>query len=339
MSELKDKSLLLRIPLLMRQLPGDLVVTGGFSVIAAIAYSMSSLAGSVVLPIIGLPLLLFVPGYTVVAIALPTAAHAPTPRTGSVFTARRQSVDIVERLGLSFAMSIAFVPPVMVFGWMLGLTLETAPLALAGIGVLGSIVGTLQRLRVPPTDRFAVPYRRWLRELYSGLFGGGVVDGVINLALLVSVVVAATTIGYAFVVPNDGDAYSGLYLGTEGESGQLVMADYPSEFTSGEPQELIVGVKNNESARTSYTLVVELQRVQTSESSLTVLERQELERFQLTLDEGERWEHQHTIAPEIVGDDLRVQYRLYKGSAPADGSADSAYRTVHIWITVAEATS
>lgn len=320
-------------------LPGDLVFTAAFSVFAAVVYSVPSFADAPWLPLVGLPVLLFVPGYTLVAVAFPTADNATT-RTRFALVGlggtRRRTVDLTERVALSFGMSLAFLPPVALLGWTVGMSPMDAPLALAALGFVGSVVGAVRRVRLPAAERFTVPYGDWLDSLVVG-FGRGRLSGrLLNLLLALSVLFAGATIGYAFVVPNSAESYSSLYLVTENDAGELVAAGYPSEFTLGETQTLVVGIQNEEAARTSYTVVTELQRVQAAGDQVSVVEEQELDRFEVTLESGERWEAERGITPGLVGDDLRVQYLLYTGTAPADAQADSAYRTAHIWISVSE---
>jgi len=141
---------------------------------------------------------------------------------------------------------------------------------------------------------------------------------------------------YALAVPNTTGGHSDLYLATENESGALVASGFPEELESNESEELTVGVKNREGAQTAYSVVVELQKVGTDSEEPTVQRKRELHRFSATLDAAEDWHRQHEITPEITGDNLRVRYYLYKGAAPDEVNAESAYRTAHIWITVSD---
>jgi uncharacterized membrane protein len=309
-------------------LPRDLLATGIFSVLAEVVFTVPWLAATPIRPLVGLPLLLFVPGYTLVSAAFPGNGKVRHPVLGTGH-ARGSSPDLVERFALAFAMSIVLLPPIAILAWTLGVGIAASPVIVAGVGIVGSVVAGLQRYRLPPRDRFHLPVHRWSEQFQASLDRDGSRSYLFNAVLAVSVLFAATTVGYALVVPNEGEAYSSLYLGTEAEDGTLVTSGYPSELVSGEPAELLVGIENHEPTRTTYTVVTELRAVSNGEE-------QELDRFQVTLAPGETLEQPRVIAPDLVGEKLKLQYYLYPGEAPADATTDSAYRTAYIWVTVTE---
>ncbi|RDZ95950.1 hypothetical protein DEQ92_21610, partial [Haloferax sp. Atlit-6N] len=70
--------------------------------------------------------------------------------------------------------------------------------------------------------------------------------------------------------------------------------------------------------------------------STTVLQREQLTRFDPTLDANETWHQPHTVRPTLTGERLRLTYLLYRGSPPQQPSVDSAYRETHLWLNVTE---
>jgi hypothetical protein len=68
----------------------------------------------------------------------------------------------------------------------------------------------------------------------------------------------------------------------------------------------------------------------------TAVATSELDRFRATVDDNETWRLDHTVVPDRTGDDLQLQYLLYRGEAPARPSVDRAYRELHIWVDVTE---
>jgi hypothetical protein len=83
-----------------------------------------------------------------------------------------------------------------------------------------------------------------------------------------------------------------------------------------------------------YTVVVELQRVRTTNASATVLQRDRLRRFQVGLAAGETWTKRHRLVPAMTGDDLRVVYDVFRGAAPAEPVEADPYRSLHFWVNV-----
>ena len=134
--------------------------------------------------------------------------------------------------------------------------------------------------------------------------------------------------------PAAGESFSEFYLLTENQSGSLTAEDYPTNFTEGEGESLVVGVTNHEHQPENYTVVSQIQRVRVANNSTTVLERNELQRFDLQLANNETWTRQHTVAPTMTGERLRLVYLLYRGSAPANPTTENAYRETHLWVNV-----
>lgn len=309
--------------------PVDLLFVVGF-VAAVVTVVVSSVGSPPLRAVLGLPFVLFVPGYVIVALLFPGASNAEL----SIGDDRHNftQVDWPERLALSVGISVTLLPIIGLLIAPAGYDEITVVGSLAALILLGTVGAAIRRFRLSPADRLHVPFPR------LALSGSRSVAGVVNLVLALGIVFSASSLAYAVAAPNQGETYSTLYIGTETASGELVASNYPSEFTVGEPQSLVIGVENAESRYIEYTVVAELQRVREEGDTLTVVEEEELGRFHLALDSGETWRRQHALEPELVGTDLRVQYLLYRGSAPADTSDESAYRTVSLWIDVADRT-
>jgi uncharacterized membrane protein len=309
--------------------PADLQFVVGFVVVTGIALVLP-LESPLLRHVLGLPFVLFVPGYVLVALLFPGASDAEHSTVGdNQFPAE---IDWPERLALSVGISIALLPIVGLLIAPFGYSETTVVGSLAGLILLATIGATIRRSRLPPANRLHVPIPR------PRLTRPESAADVANLVLVIGIVFATSSLAYAVATPSQAETYSTLYIGTETESGELIASNYPSEFTVGEPQSLVVGVENAEDRYIEYTIVAELQRVRDEGDTLTVVETEELERFHLELDPGETWRRQHALEPGLVGTDLRVQYLLYLGSAPVDTGDESAYRTASLWIDVAERT-
>lgn len=287
--------------------------------------------------VLGLPLVVFLPGYVLVAALFPTAPGRRSRTAGSGLTQLLQtgSPGWYERLALSVALSLALLP---LFGLVLattpwGFTPATVLGMLGGFVVLGALIAGVRRLRLPRDRRYEIPTRELSTDLHRGLFGRkSRVDAVLNVALLASVVVAMGVFGYALVAPPDAGGSTEFQLLTESETGEPVAAGYPDDLASGNGAELTAAITNNEGEETTYTVVVEVHRVDTEDGSLTVLERSELTRMQTTVADGETVYQDHTVAPTMTGENLRLNYYFYQGDAPAEADAESADE--HLWINI-----
>lgn len=325
----------------LTRFPADVVAVTGYAVVATATLAVAQ-PGAALRVALGLPLLVFAPGYVLVAALFPADGGRGAPGSaGRAGGARLGAVGGVapgERLALSVGASLALLS-------VLAVALSAVPGGYAESTVLGTVagftvlVGALagaRRLRVPPEERFSVPYSRWLSAAHAGLVGADSrADAALNVALAAGVVVALGAVGFGVASPVDGEAYTGFAVLTENESGDLVAAGYPAELTAGATLGLTVAVENHEGRETAYTLVVELQRVNVDDGAVTVVETQELDRHGVVLGPGERWQQRRQLRPTMVGEELRLALYLYRGEAPADPGPDSAYRRLHLWVDVA----
>jgi len=198
-------------------------------------------------------------------------------------------------------------------------------------------VAARRRHDLAPEDRFSVPYQTWIETGRSELFDPeSRTDAVLNVVLIISILLAISSVGYAVAVPPQGEQFSEFYLLTEDADGELVADGYPEELARGESAEMIVGIENNEYEPTNYTVVVQLQEVEQEGNETRVINRQEVDRFTATLEHNATHHERHVLEPTRTGEELRVQYLLYAGEAPETPTRENSYRDLHLWIDVVE---
>ena len=321
-------------------IPVDLVVLVTFVGAVDVALAQSFVYGTPLAVALGVPLVLFAPGYAVVAMLFPGAGPEGEPNGWVRATVGTERVGLTpgERLAVSFGTSLALLP---LLGVALSLTgVGFAPwtviTSLSAITVGGGVVGAVRRVRLPPSERFGVPVRSLASRLRSGVVGtDSALEAALNVALAIAVLAAVASLGYAVAAPSDGEQFSHLSLVTESESGEYVSSGYPQNFSAGETKPLTVVVENHEGQSVEYTVVAKLQRVeQTSDGGARVLRETELTRLNGRVEGGETWRARHDISPTMVGDDQRLVYLLYKGDPPRNPSTSNAYEHAHIWVDV-----
>jgi len=321
-----------------------LVVAGTFAVLAegavspfaealpAVAFLTEETLPQVVRVPLGIVFVLFAPGYALVSLL------CPRETIGGTDGEEGRRVTTVERLVLSVGLSVVIVPMVGIVlnytEWGVGRTQMVLSIGLVTFLLTELAIG--RRLGVPASERFhpglfGVPerVREWVvvHERKRAT--------VLNAVLVVGLVVAAAGVGIAVATNGNGERYTELYLLTEdAESGELVADGYPEELTVGEPTDLHVGITNQEQETVTYTVVVQLQRIDREGGYPRVAERFNLDAFEVTLANGETAERRHAVEPVVEGTDLRLTYLLYEGSPPATPSVDSASRSVHLWVDV-----
>lgn len=367
----------LLVPEPIRRLPADLIAVVTLVILACAGVLVPGINETPLRIIVGLPLVLFLPGYVLVAALFPEAGESPAtddsefseqstndgdPTTGidtstnddTETDAEQQTdqnddtvrfgagtargIDSIERVALSFGLSIAVVP-------LLGLVLNFTPWGIRLLPILVSLSGftlgmtavaATRRRALPASERFRVPYRRWIGAGRDELFNPkSRVDGILNVILVCSILLAVGSVAYAVAVPPQGETFTEFYILTEDEEDNLVAADYPTEFEVGEPQPVVVGVGNHEAETMSYTVVVQLQEVRMENNETTVLERTEIDRLSSPqISDNDTWQQTHALTPTRPGEQLRVQYLLYRDTPPSAPTGENAYRELHLWIDV-----
>ncbi|SEO22842.1 Uncharacterized membrane protein [Halogranum amylolyticum] len=317
-------------------LVGDVVAT-----LVAVAVPVAVVAAGVGGPIravLGGVLLLFLPGYALTTLLFPAERGVSPDRDvrspmAGVASSGRAGLPLLERLAVGFGLSVALVP---VFAWLLGTAnaaaaFETTSVLVisAATAVLGTLFGAVRRARLPPSDRYVLPFGdvRRLRALWDVPN----VDRALNVALTLSIVVAAVIVTAGIVAPNDGETFTQVSILTEADDGSLVTGDYPDRIAPGDSSELVLEVENYEQRRVAYTVVVQLQRV---DDAGRVREQAELTQFSRTLRDGQTWQRPHEVSPTFEGENLRVAYLVYRGEVPEQPTLDSAYRSVTLWVDV-----
>jgi len=265
-----------------------------------------SLSDSAIRTALGLPMVLFLPGYALIAALFP----------------KKDDLDGIERVALSFGLSIAVVP-------LIGLGLNYTPWGIRLLPILISLsfftiamclVAVLRRRALSEAEEFHVQFSAAYLSLKEELSKkpDNRLDRVLSIILVLSIIASVVTLAYVVVTPKEGEKFTEFYiLGMDG------MADgYPTNFTLGQSGNVIVGVVNHEYRVTNYSMGLLLENGSSSVDH---------ERLYLSLGHNETWEGELSFTPESIGEDMKLQFLLYK-----EGNTTVSYRDLHLWIDVME---
>jgi uncharacterized membrane protein len=290
--------------------PYDLLVVFVFSVLLLIAVAVSG-EGPIRIAL-GLIFILFLPGYALIAALFPSG----------------ESIDWIERLALSFGLSIAVTP---LIGLMLnytpwGIRLEpiVASITLFIFGMCG--VAYWRRMNLPVEERLSLSIDLGVPEWkeYSWL------DKALTVGLVIAIIASLSVMVYAFTVPKTGEKFTEFYiLDANGTAG-----DYPTQLSIGENGDLIIGVVNHEHTSADYMIVIDLVKINFIMNNTTGVEEPlELSRASigyenLTLNHDETWENPFSFSVDEAGD-FKVEFQLYK-----DDDQSEQYRSLHLWVEI-----
>lgn len=255
-------------------------------------------------------LVLFVPGYVLVAALFPS----------------HKEIDWIERIALGIGLSIAIVP-------LLGLALNFTPLGIRFAPILAFIaaftggVGVLaywRRLTLSVEDRLSLTVDlslpNWREE--------SLIDKALTVALAASIVVAAGVLAYVIATPRPGERFTEFYvLDCNGTA-----SDYPTRLNVSEPGCLLIGVENHEFARVNYTVRVDLVGGEfvnvTGRLRFVERNRTDWTWSNRSLDDDQNWTQNYVFSIASVGV-WRVHFLLFR-----DGvfNATAPYRWVHLFV-------
>jgi len=185
---------------------------------------------------LGLPFLLFSPGYALIAALFP----------------KKESLDGFERIALSFGLSIAVVP-------LIGLILNYTPWGIRLYPILVSItafivamcgVAWFRRRSLAEDERFRVSFRVRLPSWE----GQSRLDRALSVILVLAITGAVATLVYVIATPKVGERFTEFYiLGTGGKA-----EGYPTELSPGDKGGLILGIVNHEQEEMPYRVEMTL---------------------------------------------------------------------------------
>ncbi len=248
--------------------------------------------------ILGLIFILFLPGYSLIAALFP----------------KKDDLDNIERLALSFGLSISVTP---LIGLLLNYTpfgIRLAPIliSLSIFTILMCIIAFFRRLKIPEDERLSYRFRYHLNNLIKGFKRESKLDRILSVLLVLSIILAISMTIYVIVTPKQGEKFTEFYiLGPGGKA-----SDYPTNLTVGQTGTVKIGIVNHEYSKINYKVVVKLNNIILKEENVT-------------LENKGKWEEPFTFYAARSGQKKKMEFLLYK--LPDN---KTVYRSLHLWINI-----
>jgi len=287
----------------------------------------------------GLPFILFIPGYVLIFVLFPMRKT-------------EKGIDSIERIALSFGLSIAVVP---LIGLILnftpwGIRLEPILLSLFGFIMIIGLLGWYRWTNTTPAERLTVSLTISMPK------SGNRIDRLLTIILGIAILVAIAALMYVIITPKTGEKFTEFYLlNTERRAD-----DYPTNLTAGKAASVIVGITNHEYRPITFTVevwlinqtIVSNNLTQNNETlynhawfmdSVTVM----LNHTSVDIEAAwePQWEYNYTFNISQKGKDLKLAFLLFTTQTDSplnnidykDSIAEkmtSAYRETHLFVTV-----
>ncbi|HEU4792798.1 MAG TPA: DUF1616 domain-containing protein [Nitrolancea sp.] len=266
--------------------------------IAAVGALVALLDAPVILrTLLGIPLILFIPGYTLVSALFPS----------------REGLDGIERFALGFGLSLALIPLIALgieyTPWQL--TLGPILAGLLAASVIFSAIAVLRRARLPAAHRYvssrpqlAIPHPgTWDRR--TRFAAGIIVIGLLLLSGAGSIIVADRL---------QGDPMTEFALYNADGKPEF----YPRELTSGQPATVMVEVTNREGKPEQYRL-----RITSGDDEIGRLDG-------IHVEADASWRQPVQFTVPTVGDQIPVLFELYRNDQQV---GTTPYRTTRLFVT------
>jgi uncharacterized membrane protein len=237
---------------------------------------ISLLLNNVLRVIIGLPLILFSPGYTLI----------------SAIFYRKSNLDNKQRITLSFAISIAIVP---LIGLVLnatpwGITLYPILISLAIFIIVTSIIAWLRQWNLPDEEKpsFNINITKCNK--------GSALSKTIALILIIFIIGITGVLVYTIATHKTVENFTEFYiLGLRDRA-----TDYPRELKLGDSGKVVLGIINHEQKVTSYIVEIKIDGIVNGTLG------------PITMDLDEKFENEVSFIAQKVGDNQKLEFILYK---------------------------
>ncbi len=336
----------------IRERPYDIFSVIGVSTLLVIFILINEISGFEVQAlrvILGLPFILFFPGYVLISALYPekkryfnSKGDPITKMEWDKLIEEREDedaskddlpdgkgLDNLERIALSLGLSIAITPLIglvlnYTYDWSpdhLGIRLIPILISIYSFILITGVVATRRRIRTPVEDRFEIIVDIKVPEEYS------IMDKALTIGIVVMMIASVSLLVYIIVVPREGEAFTEFYvLGPTGKAEK-----YPRNMLLEEEKFVIIGIGNHEHEKMNYTLVMTISskasnNTMTSYEHVTVSRTNQPSMMVIVPDDG-TVEIPCNFSILETGA-YKLRFLLFRG--------EKEYRDLHLWIKVFE---
>lgn len=278
-------------------LPMDILLIIILTILTAAFVLVPPLNETFIRIILGILLVLFIPGYSLIAAIFP----------------KKRDLEGIERVALSFGLSISVTP---LMGLILnytpwGIRLDPILICLTAFTMVMCLIAFVRRRRLPDEEKYSVQFGDFLDDIRGSFKGKSQTERILSIILIISIILAISTTVYIIVKPKEGEKFTEFYiLGLDGKA-----SNYPTNLAQGQTGSVIIGVVNHEYATTNYHMVVTVNGSTLKNDTITLTNNQKMEiPFNFTAGTpGEK----------------KMEFLLYK--LP---DQENPYRSLHLWLNI-----
>ena len=304
--------------------PADLIIVVIWLIAGIAAIYLPFLDAIPLKIILALPMVVFIPGYCLITALFP----------------KNDDIDLIERMTLSMGLSIVIVPLIGLglnfTPW--GIRLDPIVISVTLFTLVMLLISFYRRALVPSVERFHFPFSEIWGTTRKEIFpaGGGTVERILSIVIILSFLIAAITTIYVITVPKEREQFTEFFILGENQTA----ANYPDMIMIGQNYPLFVSVGNHEFRDIDYTIETWMIRAEFDNvtNSSTIMAMDPNDRLLLTLPHNATALIPYNMSVKNTGYN-RLEFLLFDETVPGfnvTGSdrINASYRDLHLWVTV-----
>ena len=276
-----------------RRIPSDLSIMLIWVVFAFIV----TLTGdnSILRTILGIPTVLFIPGYVLVAALFP----------------KKDDLYTVERVTFSLVLSIVTISLLgLLLNFTFGIDLVPIVVTLCLLEIIVTFIAIYRRDKLSSDERFSISSRKIYGNIANGLNPKTRTDRILVGMLIFAIVIFVGVSYFSVTTAKIGERFTEFYVLNSSERTD----NYFTNLKVDNSYNYLMGIANHEYAQTNYNIKV-------------VLDKDVLTSEDLTLNYGETWENNVTFVPNKEGKNMQLEFWLFK-----DNNFTEPYRRLYLWV-------
>jgi uncharacterized membrane protein len=274
--------------------------------------------------VLTLPVILFLPGYCLIA----------------ALFCKEDDIDLIERIALSFGLSIAIVP---LIGLVLnftpwGIRLDPIVISLTLFTVVIILIAQYRRTLLLPGQRFRFPFSEIVNAVRNSFYTQerSRVDRILTVVLIFLILIAVVTTIYVIAVPKEGERFTEFFILGE----QQKASNYPNRIMVGEQYPLYIGVGNYEYRPVNYTVRTYGMLIEFDNTTNTsrIISMDPLWQQSLTVAHNDTATIPYNLSVETSRYN-RIEFLLFNETVPGPDVSSGdlmnvSYRDLHLWVNV-----
>lgn len=295
--------------------------------------------------ILGLPFLLFIPGYLLLFILF------PTKKTD-------KGIDFIQRIALSFGLSLAIVA-------LIGIALyytngriqsESAFISIFIFEISLGLISIYRWYKTTPNERLILSINLSFLKFKKKFKSKTKLDKILLITLIILIILTTTLFIFVLTTAKPNEKFTGFnILGSDKST-----TNYPYNINTGENKTIIIGITNHEYQTINYTIEVWLinQTITYNESTKENIIsynnawfmdkiNTSLNHYNKKIEKGwkSQWNYNYTFNITKKGENLTLTFLLFTTSTDnydydkdykeiIKQKINNSYEELHIWINV-----